>query len=86
MSITFAQPHFRKPIYALDKYKWSIEEFRIGDGFHYFVYAMTKGRELADADKNFCSLISSSANNNANNHRKYDLNENDIFNLDTDFS
>lgn len=51
ISITFAQPHFRKPIYALDKYEWSIEQYTIGETFHYFVYVMTKGKKLSESDK-----------------------------------
>ncbi len=53
ISITFAQPHFRKPIYALDKYNWSIEQFTVGETFHYFVYVMTKGQKLNESDKYF---------------------------------
>lgn len=40
-------------MYALDKYNWSIELFTIGETFHYFVYVMTKGAKLTEADKNF---------------------------------
>jgi hypothetical protein len=53
ISITFAQPHFRKPVYALDKYNWSIEQFTVGETFHYFIYVMKKGGRLNPADKFF---------------------------------
>ena len=53
MSITFAQPHFRKPIYAQNSYNWSIRQHTIGDTFHYFVYVMTKGEPLDERDKYF---------------------------------
>lgn len=51
ISITFAQPHFRKPLYAHDKFNWSIKQFTIGDAFHYFIYVMKKGETLSDFDK-----------------------------------
>ncbi|CAF0712501.1 unnamed protein product [Brachionus calyciflorus] len=53
LSITFAQPHFRKPMYAQGKYNWSIELFTIGETFHYFVYVMKKGGKLNENDKYF---------------------------------
>ena len=53
ISITFQQPHFRKLVYAKEKYNWSIEQFTIGETFHYFVYVMTKGQELNQNDKHF---------------------------------
>ena len=53
ISITFAQPHFRKLIYAKDKYDWSISQFTIGETFHYFVYVMTKGEKMSENDKKF---------------------------------
>lgn len=83
LSITFAQPHFRKPIYAKEKYNWSIEEFRIGDMFHYFVYAMVKGGELSEADKNLSKSTKTSV---IRENRQFDLNENDISNLGSDLT
>ena len=50
LSITFAQPHFRKPIYAQEKYDWGIEIQTFGEYFHYFFYLMTKGQPLAEED------------------------------------
>ncbi|KAK2191373.1 hypothetical protein NP493_53g06012 [Ridgeia piscesae] len=50
ISITFAQPHFRKPLYAQRRWHWSLETRTFGDGFEYFVYVMVKGGELTTAD------------------------------------
>ena len=50
ISITFAQPHFRKPLYAKSRWQWSLETLSFGDGFEYFVYVMVKGDELSSAD------------------------------------
>ncbi|XP_074859967.1 EEF1A lysine methyltransferase 4 [Carettochelys insculpta] len=50
ISITFAQPHFRKRHYAQPAYSWSVHHSTYGTGFHYFFYVMRKGQELAPAD------------------------------------
>ncbi|XP_076000712.1 EEF1A lysine methyltransferase 4 [Genypterus blacodes] len=50
LSITFAQPFFRKRLYAHSEYNWSIQHFTQGDFFHYFVFIMTKGEELSLED------------------------------------
>ena len=50
LSLTFAQPHFRKPLYARREYRWSVAQHTYGDGFHYFLYAMTAGEELSPED------------------------------------
>ncbi|XP_062832925.1 EEF1A lysine methyltransferase 4 [Anolis carolinensis] len=50
ISITFAQPHFRKRHYAQAAYGWSIRHATYGDGFHYFFYVMAKGEELSPSD------------------------------------
>ncbi|XP_042315822.1 EEF1A lysine methyltransferase 4 [Sceloporus undulatus] len=50
ISITFAQPHFRKRHYAQAAYGWSIRHAVYGDGFHYFFYVMVKGEELSPSD------------------------------------
>lgn len=50
ISITFAQPHFRKPLYAKTQFQWAIDTVTFGDTFHYFVYNMTKGRTLSETD------------------------------------
>ena len=46
LSLTFAQPHFRSPFYAQEKYDWSVDHETFGSGFHYFCFIMTKGRPL----------------------------------------
>lgn len=50
MSVTFAQPFFRKRIYARSEYNWSIKHHSYGEGFEYFVYVMTKGEKLSPED------------------------------------
>ena len=43
LSITFAQPHFRKPFLEAAPFSWSVELETVGETFHYFVYRMSKG-------------------------------------------
>ncbi|KAF6728492.1 hypothetical protein FQA47_008658 [Oryzias melastigma] len=50
ISITFAQPFFRKRLYARSQYGWSIQHSSYGDGFEYFFYVMTKGESLKPED------------------------------------
>lgn len=50
VSITFAQPFFRKRLYARTEYNWSIKNYSYGEGFEYFVFVMTKGEELSPED------------------------------------
>lgn len=50
VSVTFANPFFRKRLYARTEYSWSIEKYSYGEGFEYFVYVMTKGEELSPED------------------------------------
>ncbi|XP_031137106.1 EEF1A lysine methyltransferase 4 [Sander lucioperca] len=50
VSVTFAQPFFRKRLYARTEYNWSIRKYSYGEGFQYFVYVMTKGEELSPED------------------------------------
>ncbi|XP_044290576.1 EEF1A lysine methyltransferase 4 [Varanus komodoensis] len=51
ISITFAQPHFRKRHYAQPAYGWSIRHASYGEGFQYFLYVMTKGEALSLPDQ-----------------------------------
>ena len=49
ISITFAQPHFRKRILCRAEYDWGdlrIDTF--GDGFHFYFYVLTRGRPLLE--------------------------------------
>ncbi|NXS52420.1 EFMT4 methyltransferase, partial [Brachypteracias leptosomus] len=54
ISITFAQPHFRKPHYAQEAFGWSLRHVTCGDGdtgtFHYYLYIMRKGQPLDPTD------------------------------------
>ncbi|NXG68251.1 EFMT4 methyltransferase, partial [Baryphthengus martii] len=54
ISITFAQPHFRKPHYAQEAFGWSLRHIVCGDGdtgtFHYYLYVMRKGQPLDPSD------------------------------------
>ncbi|NXI38560.1 EFMT4 methyltransferase, partial [Galbula dea] len=54
ISITFAQPHFRKPHYAQEAFGWSLRHVTCGDGdigtFHYYLYIMRKGQPLDPLD------------------------------------
>ena len=51
VSITFSQPHFRKPFLAKSQYNWSIFVHTFGDSFHFFFYVMEKGKQLSEDDK-----------------------------------
>jgi len=49
ISISFAQPHFRVPLYVADPaYNWDVKVDTFGTGFHYFYYAMTRGLDPSD--------------------------------------
>ncbi|KAK5859903.1 hypothetical protein PBY51_021420 [Eleginops maclovinus] len=50
VSVTFANPLFRKRLYARTEYNWSIKKYSYGEGFEYFLYVMTKGEELSPED------------------------------------
>lgn len=90
ISITFAQPHFRQPMFALDKYNWSIEQYTVGETFHYFIYVMRKGHQLQPGDKEFyCRRALNNTDNNNNESEKTgllteDLNEDFLLQIQTD--
>lgn len=49
ISITFAQPHFRRRFFLAPQYTWSMSHESFGETFHYFVYTLQKGcRSKAD--------------------------------------
>ncbi|XP_050231175.1 uncharacterized protein LOC126680163 [Mercurialis annua] len=53
ISISFGQPHFRRPLFDAPEYSWSVEWKTFGDGFHYFFYILRKGkRSLIDKGTN----------------------------------
>ena len=43
LSITFAQPHFRRPFFSAEDYDWSFRYSTFGETFHYFVYFLQRG-------------------------------------------
>ncbi|CAM4869594.1 unnamed protein product [Rotaria socialis] len=54
ISVSFQQPHFRRPFLAKQKYQWSIQVHSISDGnesVEYFVYVMTKGEQMNEEDR-----------------------------------
>ncbi|XP_065666672.1 EEF1A lysine methyltransferase 4 isoform X2 [Hydra vulgaris] len=51
ISITFSQPHFRKPLYGKSLLNWSVLCKSFGDSFEYFYYKMVKGEKLSDEDQ-----------------------------------
>ncbi|XP_071479197.1 EEF1A lysine methyltransferase 4-like [Diadema antillarum] len=50
ISITFSQPHFRRPLFAKSGLNWSIELTLLGEDFHFFFFAMRKGEPLDPKD------------------------------------
>ncbi|XP_030945047.1 EEF1A lysine methyltransferase 4 isoform X1 [Quercus lobata] len=42
ISISFGQPHFRRPLFDSPKFTWSVEWNTFGDAFHYFFYVLKK--------------------------------------------
>ena len=55
ISITFAQPHFRKQLYCRSRYDWNYEMVPVKseNSFEYFVYIMTKNAPLSKKDKEY---------------------------------
>ena len=47
ISITFDQPHFRRPFLEATGLTWDVQLQTFGEGFHYFVYTMHKGARMA---------------------------------------
>ncbi|CAM9844058.1 unnamed protein product [Lampetra planeri] len=43
VSVTFAHPHVRSPLYARRRYGWRVRHRTYGETFHYHVYVMTRG-------------------------------------------
>ncbi|XP_004507399.1 uncharacterized protein [Cicer arietinum] len=50
ISITFGQPHFRRPIFNAPDFSWSVEWTTFGETFHYFVYVLKKGQRSLNED------------------------------------
>ncbi|CAH1266705.1 ECE2 [Branchiostoma lanceolatum] len=51
ISISFAQPHFRTPLYVNDAYGWSVRTDKFGDCFHFFFYTMEHGGTLTQQQR-----------------------------------
>ena len=51
ISVTFAQPHFRRPLLTRSQYDWSVTVETFGESFHYFFYVTKKGEDLCESDK-----------------------------------
>ncbi|XP_075489077.1 uncharacterized protein LOC142527955 [Primulina tabacum] len=52
ISITFGQPHFRRPFFNAPTFTWSLEWRTFGDGFHYFIYILKKGQRSSHEIEN----------------------------------
>lgn len=50
ISITFGQPHFRRPLFNASEFTWSVDWNTFGDGFHYFFYVLRKGRRSSESN------------------------------------
>ncbi|XP_059459260.1 uncharacterized protein LOC132188741 [Corylus avellana] len=48
ISISFGQPHFRRPLFDAPEFTWSVEWSTFGEGFHYFFYVLKKGKRSSD--------------------------------------
>ncbi|XP_057964242.1 uncharacterized protein LOC131155253 isoform X2 [Malania oleifera] len=48
ISISFGQPHFRRPLFVAPEFTWSFEWSTFGDGFHYFFYVLKKGKRSSN--------------------------------------
>lgn len=46
LSLTFAQPHFRKKLLCQPQFDWSVDHLTYGEGFYFFFYIMVKGQPL----------------------------------------
>ncbi|KAL5790857.1 hypothetical protein ACOSQ2_005745 [Xanthoceras sorbifolium] len=51
ISISFGQPHFRRPFFNAPRFTWSFEWITFGDGFHYFFYISRKGRRSLNCEE-----------------------------------
>ncbi|XP_057550395.1 uncharacterized protein LOC130828427 [Amaranthus tricolor] len=51
ISISFGQPHFRRPLFETLDFTWSMKWSTFGDGFHYFFYTLKKGTRLLNSNQ-----------------------------------
>ncbi|XP_072990887.1 uncharacterized protein [Typha latifolia] len=61
ISISFGQPHFRRPLFEAPGFTWSIEWNTFGETFHYFVYTLKKGRRSLVTEQNQSKIPSAPA-------------------------
>lgn len=73
ISVTFSQPHFRKPFLAKSQYNWSISVQTFGDSFHFFFYVMVKSKPLSEDDKKIEISVKNKINHVKNQQEKNDL-------------
>ncbi|CAI5995892.1 unnamed protein product [Closterium sp. NIES-65] len=52
LSITFGQPHFRRPLYEASHLTWTLQHTAFGDSFHYFLLHLAKGARTPTAGDN----------------------------------
>ncbi|KAL4180453.1 hypothetical protein AMTRI_Chr13g92130 [Amborella trichopoda] len=50
VSISFGQPHFRRPFFEAEEFLWSLDWKTFGDGFHYFFYVLKKGKRTSKSN------------------------------------
>nr|XP_026691000.1 EEF1A lysine methyltransferase 4-like [Ciona intestinalis] len=83
VSITFAQPLFRKKLYVRSIFGWNVQTFSIGEGgcLQYFVYVMEKGKQLSDSDKQL-EIVNIKSRNDFLNPKINDI-PNEFFEEDT---
>ena len=88
ISISFSQPHFRKQLYCCSQYEWdfNLKTMQIKDCFEYFVYVMTKGLSLSNADMQYEKMVANGRMSNANLMEKQKFLENDNENFLWDIS
>ena len=55
ISITFADPFFRRALFARKEYDWSITTQTFGETFHFYYIIMNKGHSLTESDQNLRS-------------------------------
>ena len=48
LSITFAAPHFRRPLLQAGRFTWRIRHDQFGTDWHYYFYAARKGLKALD--------------------------------------
>ena len=73
ISVTFSQPHFRKPFLAKVQYNWSISLQTFGESFHFFFYVMEKGKPMSEGDKELEFSLKNKINCDKDKEEKHEL-------------